>query len=44
MQKNQYQALRQACAINDGIFSEIVDNFHFRTEHELALFIRKRFP
>ena len=43
MQKNQYQALRQACAINDGIFSEIVDNFHFRTEHELALFIRKRF-
>lgn len=43
MHKRQYQALRQACTINDKIFSEIVHNFHFRTEHELALFIRKRF-
>lgn len=43
MQKRQYQALQRACAINDKIFSEILHNFHFKTEHELALFIRKRF-
>ncbi|MDP1694254.1 MAG: M24 family metallopeptidase [Candidatus Woesearchaeota archaeon] len=43
MQKRQYLALKQACAINDKIFSEIVHDFHFKTEHELALFIRKRF-
>ncbi len=43
MHNGQYQALRQACTINDKIFSEIIHNFHFRTEHELALFIRKRF-
>lgn len=43
MHKRQYQALRQACAINDQIFSEIIKHFTFRTEHELALFIRKRF-
>lgn len=43
MQKRQYQALRAACAINDKIFSEIVHSFSFKTEHALALFIRKRF-
>src|SRR3989344_1315074 len=43
MQKGQYTSLKQACAINDKIFSEIVKHFTFRTEHELALFIRKRF-
>ncbi|HLC72119.1 MAG TPA: M24 family metallopeptidase [Candidatus Nanoarchaeia archaeon] len=43
MQKKQYQAFKQACVINDKIFSEIVKNFTFHTEHELALFIRKRF-
>ena len=41
--RQQYRALQKACSINDKIFSEIVHNFHFRTEHELALFIRKRF-
>ncbi len=43
MQKRHYQALQQACAINDKIFSEIIHHFTFRTEHALALFIRKRF-
>lgn len=43
MQKRQYQALKKACAINDIIFSDIIRNFSFHTEHELALFIRKRF-
>ena len=43
MQKRQYTALRKACSINDRIFSEIVNHFSFRTEHEIALYIRKRF-
>ncbi len=43
MQKRQYLSLKKACAINDLIFSEIIHDFSFRTEHELALYIRKRY-
>ncbi len=36
-------SIRRACEINDLIFSEIVKNFRFRTEKELASYILKRF-
>ncbi|MBI1972448.1 M24 family metallopeptidase [Candidatus Woesearchaeota archaeon] len=43
IKRDKYTSLKQACAINDRIFSEIVKHFTFRTEQEVALYIRKRF-
>ena len=40
---NKIKSIRRACEINDLIFNEIVNNFNFRTEKELALYILKRF-
>ena len=37
------ESIRRACEINDTIFEEIVKNFRFKTEKELALYILKRF-
>ena len=36
-------SIRRACEINDLIFNEIVKDFIFRTEKELAKYILKRF-
>ena len=43
MGKRQLKALKKACAINDKIYAEIIKHFDFKTEHEVALYIRKRF-
>ncbi len=37
------ESIRRACEINDLIFNEIVGNFRFKTEKELASYILKRF-
>ena len=39
--KNEIKCIRKACKITDEIFSKIIDNFYFKTENELALFIKK---
>lgn len=40
---NKVESIRRACEINDSIFSEIVNNFNFKTEKELEKYILKRF-
>ncbi len=39
--KEEIRYIAQACRITDAIFDGIVSNFSFRTERELALYIRK---
>ncbi len=36
-------SIKRACEINDLIFNEIVNDFNFRTEKDLAKYILKRF-
>jgi len=40
---NKYSSIKKACEIDDNVFNEIVENFHFKTEKEVADFILKRF-
>ena len=40
---DKYSSIRKACEINDLVFDEIVADFHFKTEKEIASFILKRF-
>ena len=39
--KTEIAYVKKACEITDGIFSKIVDDFHFTTERELFLWIRR---
>lgn len=36
------ECIRKACSIVDKVFLEIISNFYFKTERELANFIRKK--
>ena len=40
---NKYSNIQKACEIDDLIFDEIVNDFHFKTEREIADYILKRF-
>ncbi len=40
---SKYSSIKKACKIDDLIFDEIVCNFKFRTEKDVADFILKRF-
>ena len=39
--EEEIRYIEQACRITDAIFSGVISNFSFRTERELALYIRK---
>ena len=39
---NKTECIKKACEITDKVFSEIMDNFYFKTEKELDKFIRKK--
>lgn len=43
MKRDKYASIKQACFINDQIFKEIITHFSFRTERDVAHYIRKRF-
>ncbi len=40
---DKLNSIRRACEINDLIFNELIENFIFKTERELAKYILKRF-
>ena len=40
---DKIESMRRACEINDIIFKEIVTDFNFKTEFELAKYILRRF-
>lgn len=40
---NKLNSIKKACGINDIIFSEIVNEFNFKTEKEISNYIKKRF-
>lgn len=40
--KKEIMLIEKACKITDKIFKEIIKNFNFRTEKEIARFIRKK--
>ena len=40
---NKLNSIREACKINDIIFKEIIDDFNFKTEKQVANYIKKRF-
>lgn len=43
MNHKQYTSLVKACSINDAIFLEIINNFDFRTEYDVAFYIKERY-
>lgn len=40
--KKELKIIEHACKITDDIFKEIIDDFNFKTEKELSLFIKRK--